>query len=470
MRLVTGGNGSSRNNPTTLDQVALLVTHAAEVERLFRRVERILVAVSGGPDSVALLLTLIELRAKYGYEVIVCSFDHQLRDDSVDDLNFVRELCLGLGVACKTGEGDVRDMARRSKIGIEEAARTTRYQFLGFVAANERADCIATGHTADDQAETVLMNVVRGSGVRGIRGMLPSAPVPGSPGQRLIRPLLVASREQTVAICAEAGISPRLDASNFDQRYRRNQIRESVMDELAAINPSINLALTRLAANAREAFRPIERQADLVVPVERGPFGSVFVTEKLAALPSEGVALIEREAAFYGADFAVNHTILANAKAVLAKGSGLVNFGAAVLEASCGLTRISPPVLPSDEIPSAVLNVPGATRAGAWRIDVRTEPFPAGSVSASAAIDAASMKGALRVRPIAAGDKMRHRGKTKLLSDVLTAERVPIWERKTMLALADSQAVLAVLSGYHTITNAPAEGDDHLWVGLTRLA
>ena len=149
------------------------VRRFAERERLFRRVQKVAVAVSGGADSVAALLILRELREAFGFELLAVHFDHQLRPGSRDDLERVREICGGLGVEFVSGEGDVARASREARAGIEETARRMRYQFLAFVAGKEQAGCIATGHTRDDQVETVLMRFLRGSGVRGLRGMLP---------------------------------------------------------------------------------------------------------------------------------------------------------------------------------------------------------------------------------------------------------------------------------------------------------
>ncbi|MGH2608902.1 MAG: tRNA lysidine(34) synthetase TilS, partial [Tepidiformaceae bacterium] len=189
---------------------------------MFRGSRKVLAAVSGGPDSVALLLLLLDLRERFGFEVVAVHFDHQLRPNSRRDLEWVRDLCGGLGVPFFSGEGDVALAAAEQGAGIEDAARRMRYGFLAFVAGKEAADTIATGHTADDQVETVLMRIIRGSGVRGIRGMLPVGEVPGGRGaQRLVRPLLELRRADTLAICQAAGVAPLHDPSNDDPRYTR---------------------------------------------------------------------------------------------------------------------------------------------------------------------------------------------------------------------------------------------------------
>ncbi len=300
---------------------------------MFRRVSKVLAAVSGGADSVACLLVLLGLRERFGFEVEAVHFDHKLRPESAADMDAVRKLCANLDVECVTGEGDVAAVAAKQRQGIEETARMMRYQFLAFAAGKEGADCIATGHTADDQAETILMRIARGSGVRGIRGMLPVAGVPGAPERRLVRPLLGVARADTEAICAEFGITPIVDPSNADLSYTRNRVRGTVLEQLRELNPSVEDALRGLAESAREAFSLIEKRSFEVQPRERGPVGAIFALGPFRELPSEALTLvIEREAAFYHLKPDVNRTRVANLRAVLAKGTGTVHFGDTVVE------------------------------------------------------------------------------------------------------------------------------------------
>jgi len=431
---------------------------------MFRRVVRVLVAVSGGADSVATLLVLLQLRERFNFELVAAHFDHQLRAESAQDLGYVRELCAQLGVSCSTGEGDVRTAARQQKAGIEETARRMRYQFLGFIAEKERADCIATGHTADDQAETVLMRILRGSGVRGIRGMLPVSDVPGVSAQRLVRPALCLTRQETEAICAEAGIEPLSDASNDDREMTRNRVRHQTMAVLREVNPAVREALERLASNAREVFGGVERQAMHVQPLERTPIGTIFALGPLAALPNEARTLvIEREAAFFHLQPEANQTRVRNLAAVLARGSGGVRFGDTVVEASSSKVRVGPPLEPSEEFAAKVLNVPGVTLAGPWRVIVATDPPRAEGGSLTAAVSASSLRGALRVRSLAPGDRIRYHGFERLVSDVLANAKVPRWSRMGVVAVADGEAVVALFSSAGVFADVPP-GDDVLYV------
>ncbi|HMO96102.1 MAG TPA: tRNA lysidine(34) synthetase TilS, partial [Tepidiformaceae bacterium] len=352
-----GGSGSSRGKPS-VESIVRQVGEFATRERMFRRVQRVLVAVSGGPDSVACLELLLRLRDQFGFEVCAAHFDHQLRDGSAEDLAWVRDFAKGHGLECLTGEGPVADVARKQGRGIEETARMMRYQFLAFAAEKLNADCIATGHTRDDQAETVLMHIARGSGVRGVRGMLPVAGVPGATERRLVRPLLETSRTETLATCAELGIAPRVDATNSDPSATRNRVRHETLEALRALNPGVTGALVGLAESAREAFAFIEKRSYETQPLERGPVGSIFALSALSALPGEALSLVlEREASFYHLEPEVNRTRIENARAVLARGSGSVRFGSVEMEASVGKVRVGPLLEEVEPLPVAVLNV-----------------------------------------------------------------------------------------------------------------
>jgi tRNA(Ile)-lysidine synthase len=233
-----------------LDTVGLFIDR----EQLFVAGAKILVAVSGGADSLCLLSILQEL----GYELAVAHFDHRLRPESAREAQAVREAAGKLGVPFLLGQGDVRRHAGRRRWSLEEAARDLRYGFLRKAAVQAGVKNVATGHTMDDQAETVLMHLVRGSGVRGLGGMRPAAsfPLPDHTQQRedlrLARPLLCLTHAQTVAYCRKTGWTPVEDTSNRDTTYTRNRIRRDVLPLLAQYNPSIVEKIFTLSGIARD--------------------------------------------------------------------------------------------------------------------------------------------------------------------------------------------------------------------------
>ncbi|HLF71648.1 MAG TPA: tRNA lysidine(34) synthetase TilS, partial [Dehalococcoidia bacterium] len=179
---------------------------------------RLLLAVSGGSDSTALLLLLLELTKRRPGRIAVAHFDHALRGAAASkrDAAFVRELAQSCGVPFYSRRGDVRARAKTDRISIEEAARRERYEFLARAAREAGCDAVATGHTASDQAETVLLHILRGAGLEGLAAMSPRAawPFAGQEGLSLLRPLLWLTGAETRAYCGAAGVTPIEDESN----------------------------------------------------------------------------------------------------------------------------------------------------------------------------------------------------------------------------------------------------------------
>lgn len=219
---------------------------------LLRAGDRVAVAVSGGADSVALLHVLRELRAELGIVLAVAHFNHGLRgDESAGDEAFVAELAKGLGLEMYVGHGNVRDRALTSKLSIEAAGRELRYQWLTSLAQEQRLNAIATAHTLDDQAETVLLKLVRGAGTKGLAGIYPV--VTANDGKmRIIRPLLGVSRDEVESYLTALGQSWREDESNLDRRFLRNRVRHLLLPLLQSeFNPNIRQVLSDLAEISR---------------------------------------------------------------------------------------------------------------------------------------------------------------------------------------------------------------------------
>jgi tRNA(Ile)-lysidine synthetase-like protein len=226
---------------------------------------RILVAVSGGADSTALLLLLHRLAATMRLELHIAHFDHSLRGRDVTrrEEAFVRSLCEMLTLPLTTGKADVRETASRAHLSLEDAARRERYVFFAQVAYETGCNAVATGHTASDQAETVLMHLIRGAGLKGLSGIAPVSawPFPGHSDFSLIRPILTLTRDDTRAVCAAFGIKPIDDESNASPEFRRNRIRHEVMPLLRELNPRIDDALVRVAEAASEDVGFVETKA-----------------------------------------------------------------------------------------------------------------------------------------------------------------------------------------------------------------
>jgi len=223
---------------------------------------RILVAVSGGPDSTALLHILNELAPAGGFSLAVAHLDHAIRPESSADAEFVREMAAALALPFVVERADVPARAQKEKISLELAARRARIEFLTRAAEELGADRIAGGHTADDQAETVLFRILRGTGVRGLAGIPPVRVDRSHHGLRFIRPLLSLRRGEIVRYLNERGLKWRTDATNLSEEHTRNRIRNALLPQLEEeYNPRLREALVRLSELARSAARRLEAEA-----------------------------------------------------------------------------------------------------------------------------------------------------------------------------------------------------------------
>ncbi len=219
----------------------------------------VVVAVSGGADSVALLRGLVSLANTDRAGLIVAHFNHQLRSDSADDAEFVAELCNTLGVRCERGQAD-RDLTEASDGSIEQAAREARYEFLLQTAQRTGARYIATAHTADDQTETILHRIIRGTGLRGLAGIPASREI--LPGITLMRPLLSIRRTAIVSYLEEIEQPFCSDSSNLDLKFTRNRIRNSLLPLLRSdYNGQVDDSLRQLGHLADEATAYLESVA-----------------------------------------------------------------------------------------------------------------------------------------------------------------------------------------------------------------
>lgn len=218
-------------------------------EELFEPGQLVILGVSGGADSLCLLDVLHRL----GFPVLVAHFDHGLRPESGQEALRVQEMAAVRGLEFVVERGALGKERYLREGSLEAAARHARYRFLLRVATERGAQRLATGHTADDQIETLLMNLLRGAGPDGLRGMKPLTPIASWPEfgamikseVQLARPLLAFGGAQTRAYCAGRGLTPVLDASNRDRRFLRNRVRHDLVQSLETYNPEIRQALLR---------------------------------------------------------------------------------------------------------------------------------------------------------------------------------------------------------------------------------
>ncbi len=253
------------------------------------------VAVSGGPDSVALLRALVQVRSALPVggrhfplgPLVIAHLNHQLRGTESDaDEAFVRDLHARLaaqgdaGLLLRCGRADVAAQARMERANLESVARRLRYAWLADVAGELSSPWVATGHTADDQAETVLHRLMRGAGLRGLSGIAARRPLRGR--IEVLRPLLRVTRAEVLAYLEAHGQPYRQDSSNWNRAYTRNRIRHDLLPYLTKqYNPNLVEGLCRLAEHAAEVSRHAEQQAAaLVAAAERPRAGSLLVLDR----------------------------------------------------------------------------------------------------------------------------------------------------------------------------------------------
>ncbi|MBM3167500.1 MAG: tRNA lysidine(34) synthetase TilS, partial [Chloroflexi bacterium] len=230
---------------------------------LFSTGQRLVVAVSGGADSVCLLHVLAKNRDKLGVELHVAHLNHRLRGDESDaDAAYVLNLAHKLKLPVLVEQRDVAAYQRRHSLSLEEAARNVRYNFLAEVIQDVGAVRAVVGHTRDDHVETILLHLLRGSGVSGLRGLLPRTMLSFS-GKRLevVRPLLEISRQETQEYCQRHKLRPCFDTSNESLLLLRNRIRLELLPILREFNMAIDDALVRLAGIATADVSFVEEQA-----------------------------------------------------------------------------------------------------------------------------------------------------------------------------------------------------------------
>lgn len=209
--------------------------------------DKVVIGVSGGPDSITLLNALYNLKDKLGCELVVAHVNHQIREEAEAETEYVIDFCNRLGVECFVKRVNVIAKSADEKIGTEEAGRKARYDFFEEVLNKVGANKIATAHNANDNAETVLMNIFRGAGTSGLKGIEPIR------DNKYIRPLIECERKDIEEYCERLNLQPKIDKSNFENVYTRNKVRNILIPEIKEMfNPNIIEALNKLSVVARQ--------------------------------------------------------------------------------------------------------------------------------------------------------------------------------------------------------------------------
>jgi len=423
------------------------VLEAIEAGRLPLRGRKVVVAVSGGADSLCLLYLLHSLTSTLGCTLHVAHLDHMLRgDEAEEDARFVLSRCEMLGLQCTTGRRDVATCARSSTMSLEEAARVARYGFLAEVARAVDATLVATGHTADDLAETVLLHVLRGTGVHGLRGLDMVAPLPcqsPSEGESLlvVRPLLGATHEETEEYCRGIGAVPRFDSSNASSRFLRNRVRSELLPLARELNPRVDDALVRLAGAASEddqfisemarmLWRRIATASQYTVRIDAEAFRTAA-----PALQQRLVSKAMWHLVGDARDLTFQHVRSVRDLAAGVSGGRVETVGALVwrktgddlvVSSSCLTTREKRAELPDEGV---VLKVPGQTVLPGWIATAALEDVGdcADPGRFVACLDAGLVGAPLLVRRRRPGDRFQPLGMgvEKKLQDFMVDEKVP---------------------------------------------
>ncbi len=442
----------------------------------------VVLAVSGGADSMCLLHVLHVLSHTLHIRLHVAHLDHMLRGaESRKDAEAVTAYAGALGLPCTVAARDVLASAAASSCSLEETAREVRYSFLREVARHLGAEVVMTGHTRDDAVETVMLHILRGSGVHGLRGLEPVADYPRGPdgeatrgSLRLVRPLLLVSRREARQYCRVLELDSREDASNESLAPLRNRIRHEVLPSLRQINPRFDDALLRLARAAMDDDDSLQQQAEKLW--------------KQIARWSRGVVRIEL-AGFCAASPAVQTRLVLNAVAWLHGSTRDMSFQHVV--AVCALSakpsdkqvhlphgivwrreeaelvafiRGSEPRLtcrnaPAEPVPLAV---PGETRFPGWRVVAsyvdRADDVPQDRYVAHVAADRAD--GPLVVRRRRPGDRFRPLGmpQEKKLQDFMVDARIPAGVRDGVPILTSPSHIVWVV-GWRIDDRVKVTGD-----------
>jgi tRNA(Ile)-lysidine synthase len=425
-------------------------------DELIRRDGLVLTAVSGGADSMAMLSILHGLSGELKFRVAVGHFDHKLRAESANERRLVEEFTASLSLPFHSAEEDVRALSESTGDSLEESARKARYRFLNGVAARIRADHIATGHTRNDHIETVLMRIIRGTGIRGLAG------IPRRRG-KLIRPLLSTGRADTLSYCLAEGIPFAKDPSNEDRRHFRNRIRLDLLPLLSTdYHPAVEVNLGRLARNAETVIASIRTVTDPIIEKNlKEPLAGQWIldTREIGGLDDTSIVVLFGD--LFGEklscdmDFTRTHyeQLVRLVRDARASGRALSLPGVTVKKEyeNLVISRTGGPA-PSDSPGGhrTILPLPGEAKSAG--VEIRTEIVDRSTVddatlassAGHACFDRDCLVPPLTLRNPVPGDRMQPFGMngTKKLSDIFTDKKIPVRKRATSLVITDANDIL----------------------------
>ena len=218
--------------------------------------DKIVVGVSGGPDSITLLDLLLKLKNQniIKFDIVVCHINHMIREEATSDEEYVKEYCNKHNIERFVKRAEVEEIAKQNKMGTEETGRKIRYDFFYEILEKTKSNKIATAHNSNDNAETVLMNIIRGCGTSGLKGIEAN-------NKQLIRPLIECSRKEIEEYCKQNNLNPRIDKTNFENDYTRNKIRNMLIPYIQEnFNPNIVEGINRLSSLSKQENDYLEKE------------------------------------------------------------------------------------------------------------------------------------------------------------------------------------------------------------------
>ena len=443
-----------------MESVKQRVLEFTQKEGLIPGQEILLVGVSGGPDSVCLLHILCQLKESLGVSLHVAHLDHMLRGaDSAADASYVSHLAQRLGVAATIEQRDVKAYREEHRLSVEQAAREVRYDFFYEVAQSIGARRIALGHTQDDQVETILMHLVRGTGITGLRGMQPVTAWQRGKDDALlvVRPLLEVTRAETEEYCRACNLEPRSDFSNLSSDFLRNRFRYELMPLLRSYNPNVDSALLRTARAAADDLSFIEAQVSEIwgQMVTEQPNGLLLDSKALLSLhPSLQCHLLRRVLGQLLGNLTdiesihIEKMVEALSKPVGKRLSLPRGLGFHVGYDTCLVTRGTFDTCPFPPLGGEHrLNVPGDTVLPGWRVGASIVPPGERAEGFRACLDLDEAGSDLAVRSRKHGDRFQPLGMSepKRLQDFMVDAKIPRWWRDRVPLVCSPDGILWVV-------------------------
>ena len=439
------------------------VSDFAEKQGLLPRGSRVLVCISGGADSVALLHMLLSLVREREMTLFACHYNHSLRGPESDgDEAFVRSLCRRLEVPLEVGSGDVAARARERGLGIEECAREMRYEFFDRAAAAFGCDAIATAHNADDNLETLVFHLARGSGLKGLGGIPPRR-------GNIVRPLLCLTRAEIEEYLRENGLAHREDSTNASDDYARNLIRHRVLPVLRELNPRASEAALRTSLLLRKDEEFLNGMAAELIG------GRDYLSAAELASCPEPVAL-RAVRQLGGEGMSAGHVRSVLALAAGPDPSGSVNIPGAVCRREYDRLFFERPeaapegfkpftIAPGQqaEIPALGLTVTCETVTAPAEINKSFTTF---------LFKTASLCGIMTIRPRNTGDGIRlsPRSGRKSLKKLFIEKKIPSRRRALVPVVSDDMGVLAVYGIGSDARSFAAPGDAAIKISFNNIS